>query len=144
MFLNNCQREPTYYEELYAKTFLAVKDDIKTRLIEAEKYARIGNREQAQKRYDQVNNWYYLMYYSTLLQMEYAQAFSNGRTEVTMETLLEKYQIDCIRKQFACEQMDADLVLKLFGIGSESGIMIMGIDSDTIPFTPHPVTEQPL
>ena len=146
MFLVNCRPKPTYYEQMYDAAFSAIKDDIKTRLVEAEKYARIGNRDEAQKRYDQVNNWYYLIYFLTLLLMDYSDAINRNDVSVTMESLLEKYSITCIRDRFICDNMNIDLVLKVFGIGLsyDSGISIMRIDGDAIPFTPHPIDEKPL
>lgn len=144
MQLVNCKVQPSYYENLYVEAVTSIEAQQIGDLKKATAYGRQGNREMAMKYYNRVNDWYYLISFSTLILMEYSDAINNDKP-VTMVSLMEKYNIDCIRKQFACKGLDISGILNLFGINANAdlGISVMRINGTAIVFTPHPIT-QPL
>lgn len=144
MQLTNCKKQPSYYENLYAEAITSIEAAQIADLKKATAYGRQGNREMAMKYYNRVNDWYYLISFSTLILMEYSDAINNDKP-VTMASLIKKYNTDCVRKQFACRGLDATGIFNLFGINADAdlGISVMRIDGTAIVFTPHPIT-QPL
>lgn len=142
MQLSNCQLRPTYYEVLYAEAIKLLQPTIMADLRKASQQGKVGNRTMAMKYYDRVSNWHYLIWYSTIILMEFSDAINLGEP-VTMDSLIEKYGVECIRKSFACNGLDADIILDLFGIsaGANGGISIMRIDGPPIIFMPHPIDE---
>lgn len=127
-------KDITIIQQLLISTYDEVSDDILTIINNAYKADQYGKKI-SEELWDQVNDINYFILYSFIMKFELNTKGGNDLN--TINSLKDKYKINCIRKHFSCFGFDIDPILISMGI--EVGTNL-GIDYASLETTENTLT----
>ncbi len=129
---------PSFYEQLTFNAvdyLMATSGDFLTVVNKAYGYDEKGKEDLADKQWDIANDLIYFNLYLMIIQQQ-RQIKARAGVEYDYDELTETWKIDCIRKHFACFNIDIDPILELFSFtrAGLDGIDYMNIEIGDNPW----------